>query len=1434
MISEVEELREFKEIGELHNIFPQAALRLRIEKGLEKGEDTAGGASSCGLGTALRVMDLKVLVTHGFKTPIDGLKETAIVSLLNAVKSLGHLVSGIENKARASIVFATEHLTPEQLGAATHDEAAAMNLYTEGWAIPERSLYYILNSLLRDKDRGRLTPFLSYLKLLLTGLKNQPRYSGSVWRGVKADLRAHYPKGKKLFWWSFSSCTTEMHALENDLFLGKIGTRTLFRIDDCTRAVDIQSFSAFPTEAEVLVIPGAYLEVIDVGDMGHGLVIISLRQITPPYDVLGFDWGDADLGGLAAKSSSSKHGVGMGAGAGGGPPLPSPSPLHTTGAMDWLPRVTSSIEQLEGRKSATSVCGALLVLAQAAAEPSQALDTVVCAQGLSTVLRVMQHFHSKGEVAASACSLLATIARRPQNKKRIVSAGAIGQVFACMAAAEQEPAVLVPACQALHAIASARLLLSARELEGTEPSDKLELLSPSKKWRLCTVWSVSTHSVGVHFDGFGDEHDEEILRSSDRINNTGIRKAIGLHLASDTKSAGRVLDESSGIQRLLKVISMHPSDEDLLLHLLQLLASSVGDEDAAVRLIGAQVPKAVFGAMQLLPTCAAVQVAGCELVRQLAYQGSELGAYTQLLRTGALKPIIGSMNALPKHAGVHQAALMALKDLVRDGKSSQTVMDAGALTVLLAAMSNFTSKPAVMTHATRLIWSLLHDSSRPFPSIIIGAKKCDGGIEPEWSKPLASTLTPGASYKIVRSVPADATFDLKNADEVRGNVVLIERGDNGFAQKVTYAQAAGAVAMIVSNADERGKQFPDVVITMGGGEDSVTDTIPSFMLSYNDSYNIKDGTTLILGETSNDADHDPKILYKRVFKAGGVKHLLAAMRACAASRDVQFNGCAAMYLLANASDSREEIDKRMVEAGALRTIFAAMRQFGDDRGVLYKGQWAASCMAVSQKEGRDGKAHRRNSAFVGENGIELFMEIARNPTHTEDTELLDETPAVGYGIAQMCYACVSEAIFGDDDDSNFTSEGYRGRLLRAGFCNAAPSLETDKEHCIRQQTLWMSGAMNLLAGDGNSPWLQTIGRQMIEEGALKHTIQVVLAFPDEQALLALAYTTISRITLIIKSVDANVDAVARHFREADGSVFAVVLRSLMKWHDTPDVANEGSVLLCNLAIGDLKQQLIAADGVERLLELISEHPAHKMTADLVGALSNITAPATARIMALGRRFPNAIFAFLKAQPDETWDSRCQHYGLQALVNVTVEDEGRHWLYRTCGRDALQLCMAAMRRHPEHVEVQSAGAGLLLNLQNIEAARTSMIEQGALSLVWTAARTESKHATELLSCLEDVEQQRRQQEAARQQAETERQERAAAAAATQREAEQRAHRLQERAVAAAATQREAEQRAHRAPRHQHVRREVVDLRERLVDSSGSVDGKADEEKSGCCC
>jgi hypothetical protein len=240
------------------------------------------------VGFSLRVLDAKN--EHGDQlAPIFGLQKISLVTLMLSIAPLLQIVEQVDAFAWSSMQFAAT-IQPEKR-IIPEDQAAAINLYTAAWNLPEYSLYSILNKALREKDRTKLLPFFSYLKLLLTALLGLPRHTGAVWRGVKADLRAAYPKGTKRFWWAFSSCTREMQALENDLFLGKDGVRTLFRVENCTRAVDIQPFSSYETEAEVLLIPGAYLEVTDVGDLGHGLVIITLKQIKPPFEMLDFEWG---------------------------------------------------------------------------------------------------------------------------------------------------------------------------------------------------------------------------------------------------------------------------------------------------------------------------------------------------------------------------------------------------------------------------------------------------------------------------------------------------------------------------------------------------------------------------------------------------------------------------------------------------------------------------------------------------------------------------------------------------------------------------------------------------------------------------------------------------------------------------------------------------------------------------------------------------------------------------------------------------------------------------------------------------------------------------------------------------------------------------------------------------------------------------------------
>ena len=77
--------------------------------------------------------------------------------------------------------------------------------------------------------------------------------------------------------------------------------------------------------------------------------------------------------------------------------------------------------------------------------------------------------------------------------------------------------------------------------------------------------------------------------------------------------------------------------------------------------------------------------------------------------------------------------------------------------------------------------------------------------------------------------------------DLTGSIAMIDRGGCSFVQKVTNAQAAGAIAVIVCNND---MDNPDAAIVMGG-DDMGTITIPAVMLSFNTCASIRDSAGLM-------------------------------------------------------------------------------------------------------------------------------------------------------------------------------------------------------------------------------------------------------------------------------------------------------------------------------------------------------------------------------------------------------------------------------------------------------------------------------------------------------------------------------------------------------------------------------------------------------------
>ncbi|CAF4190867.1 unnamed protein product, partial [Adineta steineri] len=214
--------------------------------------------------------------------PIEGYEKMPLVSLEKAVKPLRLLVPDVQRT-----VWIVKQRCENPLDELSPDESASIMLYTTEGTCRDDSFYSILNSTLRTEDRTKLRPWFLYLKLVLTALSKLPpieRHT-TVYRGIRLDMSREYPQGKTFVWWGFSSCTTSIDVLEQDLFLGKTGPRTVFIIE-CNSGKSIRRHSYIEKEKEVLLLPGIQLQIIACSSHSDDLHIIQLKEVKPPYHLL--------------------------------------------------------------------------------------------------------------------------------------------------------------------------------------------------------------------------------------------------------------------------------------------------------------------------------------------------------------------------------------------------------------------------------------------------------------------------------------------------------------------------------------------------------------------------------------------------------------------------------------------------------------------------------------------------------------------------------------------------------------------------------------------------------------------------------------------------------------------------------------------------------------------------------------------------------------------------------------------------------------------------------------------------------------------------------------------------------------------------------------------------------------------------------------------
>lgn len=209
--------------------------------------------------------------------PITGYAEEPLLSLSEACSPLINILHDLSLYVQTA-VDETPEQPPDGL---TINESAAIRLYTMEWHKPHPSLYSKLNFALRNTDRDSLRPYFKYMKLFLTALVKLPCAAPTtVWRGLTLNMSEDFPPGTTVTWWSFSSCTTQLPVLENNLYLGKAGERTLFSVE-VNNARTLRAHSHFVTEDEVLLLPGTHMVVQSQFNPAPDLHVIHLKQLIP-------------------------------------------------------------------------------------------------------------------------------------------------------------------------------------------------------------------------------------------------------------------------------------------------------------------------------------------------------------------------------------------------------------------------------------------------------------------------------------------------------------------------------------------------------------------------------------------------------------------------------------------------------------------------------------------------------------------------------------------------------------------------------------------------------------------------------------------------------------------------------------------------------------------------------------------------------------------------------------------------------------------------------------------------------------------------------------------------------------------------------------------------------------------------------------------------
>ncbi|CAF3652467.1 unnamed protein product [Rotaria sp. Silwood1] len=179
-------------------------------------------------------------------SPIYGYQHLSVMTLEQAVEKLVPSVSNL-----IDYVAQAKQYCNRNSSLITWDESAAIYLYSM-----QTDFFSMLNKALRNGKRHVLKPWFAFLKLFLTALEKLPSLNDTVWRGVSGNINSNFVHNGLQTWWSVNSCSKALNVIEP--FVGRKGVVFAIKV---MHGKDISAYSAFPHEAEVIIMPGTRVRV---------------------------------------------------------------------------------------------------------------------------------------------------------------------------------------------------------------------------------------------------------------------------------------------------------------------------------------------------------------------------------------------------------------------------------------------------------------------------------------------------------------------------------------------------------------------------------------------------------------------------------------------------------------------------------------------------------------------------------------------------------------------------------------------------------------------------------------------------------------------------------------------------------------------------------------------------------------------------------------------------------------------------------------------------------------------------------------------------------------------------------------------------------------------------------------------------------------------